>query len=149
MKIVFIDIDVVLNNEKSLQLDYNSFCPENVRLLNEIIEKTGAKLVISSTWRLMHPDIIDIFKSEGVTGEIVGMTPDLSIQQNGLFRSVIRGEEIQFFLDNWKGETIDNFVILDDENDMGNLLPKLVQTDFCRGLSIFEAEKTIEILGEA
>ena len=66
-KIVFLDIDGVLNSElhyveKSQQqladeIGYplSEISRSAVSLLNQIVEKTGAKVVISSTWRLGRP----------------------------------------------------------------------------------------------
>jgi hypothetical protein len=66
MYIIFLDIDGVLNTEHGLKLwsnnwknpelmrnskdDKKQFCPEAVEVLRRIIETTGAKIVISSTW---------------------------------------------------------------------------------------------------
>lgn len=59
MKIIFLDIDGVLNNqvdeERSvIKIDHpDDFISERcVTLLNELIENTGAKVVVSSTWRI-------------------------------------------------------------------------------------------------
>jgi hypothetical protein len=64
MKIIFLDIDGVLCTAKShyafggkgMMLDW---CPTSAALVLRLLEKTGAKLVISSTWRMdpHHEDL--------------------------------------------------------------------------------------------
>ena len=49
-------------------------------------------------------------------------------------RETQRGTEIQAWLDAWRGEPVESFVILDDEGDMAHLLPRLVQTGWSTGL---------------
>lgn len=48
MKIIFLDVDGVLNDN-----DYSKTKVDEtkVRLLKEIVDKTGAKIVLSSDWR--------------------------------------------------------------------------------------------------
>ena len=48
MKIIFLDIDGVLNTYNSM----DRFCPKAVSCLNEFVQESGAKVVISSSWRL-------------------------------------------------------------------------------------------------
>lgn len=122
MKVIFLDIDGVLNNEEhivkihgllgkeqyldllretgELPFDYRS-----CELLQEFIKTTNAEVILSSTWRL-NPEAPNIIKRyAGI--EIKDITPRLK---------GIRGEEIQKYLDNHK--EITNYVILDDDSDM-------------------------------
>jgi hypothetical protein len=156
MKIIFLDIDGVLNSDKSI--DYNAkhvdthmnkniykslrdyiFKPdaENVYNLNIITQNTNAKIVISSSWRLHGLDHVrTILKDCGVEGEIISDTPYL--------RGNIRGIEIQKWLD--YHTNIDSFVILDDDDDMGLLYGNLIKTDNILGLKNYDAIKAINIL---
>ncbi len=58
MKIIFLDIDGVLNHMywlkkmKGVEGDKKFFDPDCVRRLNTITDKTGAKIVLSSSWRI-------------------------------------------------------------------------------------------------
>lgn len=137
MKIIFLDIDGVLvigDDPKCLKSFVeienhylNPFAKECVESLNKLIEATGAKIVISSTWRKSNN--IDIlkkhFEGQGVVGEIIGTTPVLKIE--GGF-SVNRGLEIQCWIDKHDHENIESFVIIDDDSDMSHLMDKLVRT---------------------
>lgn len=78
MKIIFLDIDGVLNSEKwyteRFDKDLQSyplceFDPLCVEQLNILIQKTNAKLVISSTWRLGRTidELKNLFEKVGIT----------------------------------------------------------------------------------
>ena len=122
IKVIFLDIDGVLNNEEhivkihgllgkeqyldllreigELPFDYRS-----CELLQKFTKETNVEVILSSTWRL-NPEAPNIIKRyAGI--EIKDITPRLHS---------IRGEEIQQYLDNHK--EITNYVILDDDNDM-------------------------------
>ena len=57
MRIIFLDIDGVLNSElwykevKYANLEEKHFSPALVENLNTITDQTGAKIVVSSSWR--------------------------------------------------------------------------------------------------
>ncbi len=76
-------------------------------------------------------------KAYGIKGEIIEMT---------ISGDSDRGSEIQHYLDN--NPDISKFVIIDDDSDMGELLPHLIQTKFEDGLQDTHAEKIIEILNK-
>lgn len=87
MKIIFLDIDGVLNAMSVPRLrqpgdDYSPhILPDCVRAFNKIIKATDAKIVISSTWRgWFHNGHMDHFgfqrllKTHGIRGELLGFT---------------------------------------------------------------------------
>lgn len=129
-KIIFLDIDGVLNcgntfvetnglrkafniilkevnnkdlyskiflKEMLLEIDYNKLI-----LLKEIVDLTGAKIVISSSWRMLmsYPLVEEYLVSLGLP--IIGVTPKLNN----------RGEEIDSYI---KENGIKNYIIIDDE----------------------------------
>ena len=56
MKIIFVDVDGVLNTTKSTRRlaccnEFTFVDTRKVLRLRDIVERTGAKLVLSSTWR--------------------------------------------------------------------------------------------------
>lgn len=144
MKIVFLDIDGVLNNEATKF--GRKFDPDCVAWLNYITDSTGAQIVVSSTWR--HAGLVETratLSENGVTGKVHSLTPDLS--SKGLVHvAVERGTEIQAWLGKHPG--VDSFVILDDDDDMGALAGRLVQTISRLGLVGYEAIRAAAILGQ-
>lgn len=132
MKVIFLDFDGVLHNRESIihgsGLASHAH-PECVAALNRIVEETGAKIVVSSMWRMgcNVSELREMLGEWGFEGEIIGKTP---FNNWGL-----RGYEIQDWLNKWQDESVDNFVILDDDSDMAHLKPKLVQSTFTWGLT--------------
>ena len=57
MKIIFLDIDGVLNSDmyeanRTDWLDDNSIDPSRVKLLADLVKASDAKIVLTSTWRV-------------------------------------------------------------------------------------------------
>jgi len=100
--VLFLDIDGVLNShawyverqelcefhergrgpgDSLRSRDYREIDPATLPRLDTIIERSGCKVVISSTWRLLHPvdDIKHLLEAIGLehVGAIIGKTPDL------------------------------------------------------------------------
>jgi 2-hydroxy-3-keto-5-methylthiopentenyl-1-phosphate phosphatase len=160
MKVIFLDFDGVLNHEKFYRgrfdkrydLDYvevphpySEIDPECVSILNYIIEKTGALVVLSTSWRHSGTDYcIDILLNRGFKGDVIDRTPDFWESWS------VRGNEIQHWIDtNRSKEGIESYVILDDDSDM--LLSQknnFVRVDFRYGLTMELAETVISILNK-
>ena len=146
MKIIFLDIDGVLNtmsNWGSRPVE-KRFSPECISALNRITEYTGAKIVISSTWRniMGYYELSDLLLFAGVKGEIIGKTPPVKLSGGR------RGEEIERFLYEYRKSEFDvsSFIILDDNTDMGDLMEHLVWCDSKTGLTERLADIAIEKL---
>jgi hypothetical protein len=131
MQIVFLDFDGVLVTPSSLFRSRGPAAradPEAVAALNHITETTGARIVVTSTWRLEYSpgELREILSGWGVPGLLADpiAVPDLG-------RRIPRGEEIQEWIQtNPDRDQLESFVILDDKNDMGGPVPALVRTDF-------------------
>lgn len=157
-KIIFLDIDGVLNSADYFDQTnhckgYSEINPEQVKLLKEIIDRTGAEIILSSTWRSLgnrkdEPDhpmytyLTDTLQEHGL--EIIEHTP--CIDQN-------RPKEIKAWLDN-QPDTDIKFVSLDDdfpqqkydEVGIGNCLVKTSFYEKDGGLRREHVEKAVEIL---
>ena len=162
MKIIFLDIDGVLNSVNGMMKkgkdDFWNDNPteESIHWLNKIIEHTKAKVVISSTWRqnVCSTMMWRFLALLGFKGEVIDNTPRL--------QGCKRGTEIQAWLSvyqdkletygansNWNTRAdgpIESFVILDDDSDMSHLMKHLVKCDTKFGLTENEALKAIEHL---
>lgn len=143
-KIVFLDIDGVLNTKKFLESRDNlEVCDsENVKNFNKIVNKIkNLKIVVSSSWRLHREfdELVKVLKEQGVKGEIIDTTPNMT----GKFDAT-RSNEIQSWLNT---HDVQEFVILDDENISWDLSKNHVKTSFYKnGLTEDHVEKAIKIL---
>ena len=141
MKLIFLDIDGVLNyqlfwdekkrcdryNElpKDVPSEVRGICEASVKLLNDLIEKTGAKVVVSSSWRIGRTpqELQKILDYKGFKGEVIDKTPILNFKTKNYSYSVPRGCEIKAWMEMNKGILGDKiskvkYVILDDDSDM-------------------------------
>lgn len=137
MKIIFLDIDGVLNNSGAmgkLQDTHKTWWvmdSQNVEQLNLLVEQSGAHIVISSSWRHEFHDKLDelrgILNSFGFrfSDRIIDSTPRhinderiIKLATNGiglkLSMSIPRAWEIFEWLEHNK-KIVDSFVILDDD----------------------------------
>lgn len=173
-KVIFLDVDGVLNSidyyensEKRLELhreklnkraetdkltSYDIFRQDiddkAVSFLQEIINKTGAKIVISSHWRTGETFVAlkEILSELKFSGEIIGVTPNRDCSL------CVRGNVIQEWINKNRkvmGEYPGHkqYVIIDDDSDM--LLcqkDNFVQTSLKNGLTAENVNKAIEIL---
>lgn len=140
MKVLFLDIDGVLNNFHQRNFG-EKFSQPSCAALNTIIHAVpDLKIVISSAWRIWGVEYMKkVLEKNGV--EKVDNIIDVTGNEHG-----IRGHQIQCWLDRNPGVT--GMVILDDESDMGNLMNKLVKTNSFVGLTTTEAERAIETLAK-
>jgi len=139
--IVFLDIDGVLNNEALLKNNggIDALDAESLKLVQELLEETGANVVITSVWRLGHSLywIQTMFKNLGFQypERVIGATLNLP--------GDVRGKEIKLWL---AQVPVDGFVILDDDSDMDGLEDHLVKTSFKTGLTRKHIEKAKKLL---
>jgi len=112
MKVIFLDIDGVLNNTSSMHEGVH-LLPEKCLLIDSLCNDTGAVIVVSSTWRLCYDiKILEtlLWRSGISSTNIIDVTPDIPNKGS------IRGMEIEKWLSETK-ENIESFVILDDDSD--------------------------------
>jgi hypothetical protein len=111
MKVIFLDVDGVICVD-------NKICIKHIKRLQSIVERTGAKIVLSSNWRLYQnffDNISSLLSRFNMT--IIGMTPNI---ENA------RPYEIFVWLKKYKPSTC---VILDDR--MLNLEPSGFRISQC------------------
>lgn len=131
---------------------FGYFDPQAVAALNWLVQASQASLVVSSTWRLMGvPRLRTKFKLEGVKAPVVGRTPDsydLAVPDSSKVVSLTRGQQIDAWLRNTSYQ-VTSFVILDDEDDMDQHAPRLIQTASEIGLTLAEAQKALAVLNKS
>ena len=151
MRIVFLDFDGVLNSSRYIAWDEALFTssqidPQAVALVNELLVRTDAKVVVSSSWRLIHTDeaLSALLTERGFTGELVGTTPRLHRTGEGIPRG--RGDEIRAWLDEQR-ERVEGFVVLDDDDSgMRPVAEHLVLTNPTVGLLTSDLERACELI---
>lgn len=52
MRVIFLDIDGVLTTYSYHNPDTNNINPDKVQFLSQIVKRTGAKIVLTSTWKM-------------------------------------------------------------------------------------------------
>lgn len=162
IKIIFLDVDGVLNSmdwfEKTNGCKgHTEINPEKVKLLKEIVDRTGAEIVLSSTWKTLvkilgergqYPQYDYLIDSLGQFGlEIIDHTPRLNGE---------RPNEIKAWLEQHGGMGNITFASLDDDFPewsyfMHGIFGRLVKTSFYEpdgGLRREHVEKAVEILME-
>lgn len=138
MKLLFLDIDGVLNSDQSSHFYWrtmhgrkcfmNGFaelCPIACSNLNFLLERCPElSVVISSTWRIFH-DLPELEKGlsekvPSIVGRIIGRTPRLIHSR--------RGEEIHHWL-TANGHLDKKFVVIDDDTDMDKVKSEFIHID--------------------
>ncbi len=155
--ILFLDIDGVCNtNDHCTKIDnrreedgqfdpYDMVMSELVAIVQQVCERTGAKVVISSAWRRLFTldELREGLRAKGLTAEIVGHTPT-AIARSKISEHITRGREInEYLIDSGHSGP---FAIVDDFDDMIHLKPRLVQTDSDVGITQADADRLVELL---
>lgn len=155
MKIIFLDIDGVLNcrTSRSRCGKYIGIDTDKLLRLKKIVDSTGAKIVLVSTWKYgwqklpmckqLQDELANYLdkRFESVNLEVYDKTFDNSEKGH-----LSRGEGIVYYLD---GKSVERFVILDDfqfDYDGCGLTDYYVKTDNSVGLTDENVLKAIEIL---
>lgn len=156
-------MDGVLNSENDLMINrknnnitgciiYDEVEDRPLRLLKEIVDKTSAKIVVSSSWRVgccrrgkesifggkLYNKLEKRLKDYAMS--IYDITPSLG-------SGTQRGDEIR----KWLSEnSVDNFIILDDDSDMCEFTntDKFIHTTYKYGLTEELKDKAIKALNK-
>lgn len=158
VKALFLDFDGVLSGletrEPPSPVHAGIFLnPEAVARLSAICERTGAVVVLSTSWRhRLHDDgrpiaLDDLRRAlalAGFAGHVLDATPDLR-PLGSPPKSVYtpRGDEIRTWVERHQPEA---FAVLDDYAD-ADVDGRLVRTDSRRGLTDADADAAVRILG--
>lgn len=147
MKVVFLDIDGVLNSQRSsiafggyphdvVGYERAMFDEVALSLIRGIIKTAGASVVLSSSWRTTHA-YADVGRALELP--IIDATPRLLGP---------RGKEIKAWLDNHAECT--SYAIVDDDSDMlPEQSPYFVHTNNFDGFMWSHAEKLCSLMGIA
>lgn len=148
MKIVFLDIDGVLNSFRSvvalggyghlnskrgkMTLEEAKLDIISLKLVQKLVKETDSKVVISSSWRILADDVSAF---DFLDMPVIGFTESLW---------GIRGTEIQKWLDE---NPVESYTIIDDDSDMlESQMDNFVKTYNDYGFTVQNFEKAYEIL---
>ena len=154
MKVIFLDIDGVLNYE-NCDASYGSsyfVVKDKLQLVSELVEVTGAQIVLTSTWRHGAKDIERGYESfeAGLYEALLHALDDVGIQIYDCTgeAETCRGLEIKKWL--MQNSEIGSFVIIDDldEEQFESLEDFLIQTNIMRGIEQSHIELAKQILNE-
>ena len=148
MKVIFLDVDGVLNTIFTTRqvYGYTFVDTRKVLRLRDIVERTGAKLVLSSTWRItdlpIHQLTYDVLRAE-----FERVRCPLWIDATPYLPATKRWQEINAWL---ILHDVDDFIILDDwgEEEFRPMIGHLVKCEPHKGLTKERAELAIQMLGE-
>ena len=117
---------------------YGDLDPACIRVLNDIVARGRADVVVSSTWRYGKTvaELQAMLEAQGFAGRVVDVTP------TGAPGSA-RGDEIAAWL---AEHEVTGFVIIDDHGDLGELGTHLVLTRPAHGLTGADAPRIIATL---
>ena len=151
MKLIFLDFDGVLNCQDAYHqgfcnhfqgkggFSYDQFYPPSKQLLNQLIEETDAKIIVSATSRCEGIDWLKkVWNHEKMAGEVIDITGHMGYfkprNENDENYTIPRGCEIDYLLRskgfrhiNWNKDLqkeymedsgIENYIIIDDDSDM-------------------------------
>lgn len=135
MKVIFLDIDGVLNTNSDREISN-----DKLKLLSELVSKTGADVVLSSSWRNwwnnpktnIPGSFITRWKKQFLDNNIsITLTTELECPKNLSIEKFIIQHDVK------------RYVVLDDELiDISNL----VKTDAEQGLTQSDCLKAYQLL---
>ena len=154
MRVIFLDVDGVINSGNNMSRNARLkrtcenmyFDPTCMNRLKKLVENTGAKIVLSSTWRLPDERTRSMAHLENLKERlalyglcILDSTPALTSDRN---------QEVNEWLQSHP--EVVQYIILDDVNDnfQGDNLRRLVLTDEIVGLTDQDAAKAERLLKE-
>ena len=148
-KYIFLDFDGVINTPKG------KFDKKVEANLIHLVERSDAKIIISSTWRLQSMEYIQqLWQEYHLPGEVIGLTPSC----NSINFSNVDGQEEWQGLHGCKGLEIAEwlrlnakepyrYIILDDEEDfLFSQREHLVKVEGSKGLDKADVRVAIQIL---
>lgn len=146
-KVIFLDIDGVLATDHQFMMDRNKFHQKNpiakelkipypfdpkcVAVFNQILEESGAEIVLSSDWRIPWSlsDLDQIFKFNKVSKSPIAKTTSQRFSMRNL--ELNRVEQIQEFLSQ---NEVGSYVVIDDLHMDFYGLKNFVKTEDTEGI---------------
>jgi len=153
MKVIFLDVDGVLNFAKSEARSpsgYIGIAEACVKRLRKIVDQTNAKVVLTSTWKKEWSMNLEECTPEGVYLTKKLVRHGIHILSKTTDGIVNRGEGIH----NWllQHDNVTNWIVLDDDifsdYEQFQIYPHLVLTEFSTGLQDEHVTQAIQLLNK-
>lgn len=165
MNYIFLDIDMCLNSEKFLKEHFDDdviLDETNIKLLGELVSKTQAKVILSSSWRVLFTEkgnprrsvrgtkrgfeLSNLLKKYGIN--LAGRTEVAKNKFGNYYDAGERPNEIfNYIMHNLTAG--DKFVIFDDEDFRGGMYrfaDNFILVDWKFGLQEKDIKKALNIL---
>lgn len=154
MKVIFLDVDGVLNHIRCNELC--GICigilDSKVKLLKQIVDETGALIVLSSTWRYhwTRPDEMQLEDSEYLNNKFQNQDLFIFDKTKDYVKGADRGGEIKEWLSRNK---VSKWIVIDDEIfadfECLGIIEHLIKTDFYKsGLEQSHVDIAIKLLND-
>ena len=153
VKLIFLDFDGVMASRQYAEEHHAEVLePAKAALLNDLVARTDALIVVSSSWRSTVGEMRDWLARAGLVDaahRVLSITPRVEPDYRDEGRSQ-RAVEISLWLESWELDTeAARFCILDDGDEMGDLTPHLVQIDPVFGLTPRDTALAAQLLRPA
>ena len=147
MKVLFLDVDGVLNNELLLENHgWEAIGETKLDLLKDIIDATNAKIVLSSTWRI-DGGTKKVLVAKLATRGLELLDQTIVLHRTKLSLPVQRSDEICEWLS--RHSEVEKFAVLDDNTDAGyGIESHFFKTQFEEGLTRTITNQVIMHLNE-
>ena len=158
MNVVFLDVDGVLNNDTTKEktsdwsgTQYTGIDDTLVQNLAELVHKTGAQIVLTSSWKTLWDE-------PGPNDEMNPMAKYLvlKLKKQGLHiadRTIDRDKgDRGYGIKRWlkRFPEVERWVVLDDQEfldyEVEGILPHLIKTNFLYGLTEENVKEAIDFL---
>lgn len=155
IKVLFLDIDGVLNHDaqrearKRVPIEHRVegdwIDPVCVARVQAICDRTGAVIVLSSSWREMvgFDRTLKVLRAKGLTAEVIGQTPTSVPAGKWLVVALTRWQEIQAWLE--AHPEVIQYAVLDDDAE-GTPEDVYVYTKFSEGITDAHVERAVDLL---
>jgi hypothetical protein len=162
--VVVLDLDGVVNHQRLYDANLARGTPTPpegwidracIARINSICERTGARIVISSSWRTYETirgqpvgglvGTVAVLRACGLTAEVIGATPDHATpEQRERHQRADRWPEIHEWLA--AHPEVGAWVVLDDSELPGVPAAAFVRTDIAVGITDADVERAVRVL---
>lgn len=142
MKVIFLDFDGVINNWEH----FEGVDSKNVRWLLEIINKTNAKVVVTSSNKYNFQRYSDVYMKNTLFYEYVKTLNELGIEILDVTPYVNENRELEIVEYLKMHPEVEQFLILDDDRVIKSLLEHQVFLELYNGITEEHIKPSIDIL---